>query len=92
MEAIDIIKKPLITEKGTWEGERHNRYAFSVDMSAGKTQIRNAIQKLYGVRVAKVRTQIRKGQYFRTKFGTGKTAEWKKAIVELHEDDRIEMF
>ena len=92
MESIDVIKQPLITEKGTWEAERHNRYAFWVDMRAGKQQIRHAIQQLYGVRVANVRTQIRKGQYFRTKFGPGKTTNWKKATVELHEDDRIELF
>lgn len=92
MESIDVIKQPLVTEKGTWESEQHNRYAFWVDMRADKTQIRNAVQQLYNVRVAKVRTQVRKGQYFRTKFGPGKTTDWKKASVELHEDDRIELF
>lgn len=92
MEPINIIKRPLITEKSTWEGERHNRYAFEVAMDARKQHIRFAIEKLYGVRVAKVHTQIRKGQYFRTKFGPGKTSDWKKATVELHEDDRIDLF
>ena len=47
---------------------------------------------LYGVRVEKVATQIRKGKYFRTRFGPGKTANWKKAVVQLHPDDRIDLF
>lgn len=89
---IDVIKKPLITEKSTWESQRHNRYGFEVDMRADKPQIRRAVEALYGVRVAKVHTQIRKGTYFRTRFGPGKTSEWKKATVQLHEDDRIDLF
>ncbi|MFA9479020.1 50S ribosomal protein L23 [Phycisphaerales bacterium AB-hyl4] len=92
MEPTQIIKKPLITEKSTWESERHNRYAFLVDRRATKTQIRSAIQSIYSVRVAKVKTQTRKGQYFRTRFGPGKTTDWKRASVQLHEDDRIELF
>ena len=92
LNAIDVIKKPLITEKTTWESQRHNRYGFEVDMRADKTQIRRAVEFLYGVRVAKVHTQIRKGKYFRTRFGSGKTREWKKATIHLHEDDRIDLF
>ncbi|MEX0655897.1 MAG: 50S ribosomal protein L23 [Phycisphaeraceae bacterium] len=92
MEPTQIIKQPLITEKSTWESERHNRYSFEVDRRASKVQIRKAIESIYGVRVDKVKTQVRKGQYFRTKFGPGKTSEWKRASVQLHEDDRIELF
>ena len=88
----DVIKQPLITEKSTWESERHNRYAFEVDMRARKPEIRRAIEHLYNVRVAHVRTQVRKGKYFRTRFGPAKTSEWKKASVQLHEDDRIDLF
>ena len=71
-EPIDIIKRPLITEKSTWEsqriikkgrrsGEAVNRYSFKVAMPARKPQIKAAIEHLYGVRVEKVSTQIRKG-------------------------------
>ncbi|MFI4861965.1 MAG: 50S ribosomal protein L23 [Phycisphaerales bacterium JB063] len=98
-----IIKRPLVTEKSTWEASREvpkgkragqpvNRYAFVVDKSARKPEIRAAIQELYGVRVEKVATQIRKGKYFRTKFGPAKTSSWKKAVVQLHPDDRIDLF
>ena len=92
MEPTQIVKKPLITEKGTWESATRNRYPFHVDMSARKPDIRQAIETLYGVRVQKVATQIRKGKYFRTRFGQAKKPNWKKAIVQLHEDDRIDVF
>lgn len=91
-QATDIIKRPLVTEKSTWEGERHNRFSFEVAMDARKDDIKRAIESLYGVRVTKVHTQVRKGNYFRTRFGPGKKPSWKRAVVELNEDDRIELF
>ncbi|MFP4144502.1 MAG: 50S ribosomal protein L23 [Phycisphaeraceae bacterium] len=92
MEASQIIKRPLVTEKGTWEADRHNRYAFEVDRRADKPSIRQAVENLYDVRVRKVRTQVRKGSFFRTRYGLSKTSTWKKALVELQEGDRIELF
>lgn len=91
-DATYIIKRPIINEKSAWESERHNRYSFVVDRDADKPEIQAAIEALYSVRVARVRTQIRKGKYVRTKFGAGVSSTWKKAIVELHEDDRIDLF
>jgi len=98
-----IIKRPLVTEKGTWEATHErskgkkagmplNRYSFKVALRARKDEIKAAVEDLYNVRVAKVRTQVRKGKYTRTRFGVGKTATWKRATVELHPDDRIELF
>ncbi len=98
-----IIKRPMITEKGTWEatglrsrgstaGQPLNRYAFLVDLHATKPQIRAAIEDLYKVKVANVRTQVRKGVHFRTKFGLGKKPDTKKALVELQPGDKIEIF
>ena len=103
LHATYIIKRPLITEKGTWEathprrkgkaaGEPLNRYTFMVDMRATKPMIKAAVESLYEVRVTNVRTQVRKGIYFRNRYGVGKSTPWKKATVELHPDDRIEMF
>lgn len=103
LDATYILKRPLITEKGTWEathprargkrqGEALNRYAFEVDRRANKKQIKAAVEHLYEVTVVKVRTQVRKGKYFRTRFGPGKTSDWKRATVELAADDRIELF
>jgi large subunit ribosomal protein L23 len=92
MEATTVIKKPLVTEKSAWEVESRNRYSFEVDMRARKPQIKAAVEAIYGVKVARVSTQIRKGQYFRTKFGPAKTSNWKRATVQLAGDDRIELF
>jgi large subunit ribosomal protein L23 len=92
MDASYIVKKPLITEKSTWEGTTRNRYCFVVAMSARKPQIKRAVEVLYGVRVLKVATQVRKAKYFRSRFGPAKTSDWKRATIQLHEDDRIELF
>jgi len=91
MHDTQIVKKPLVTEKSTWEGERHGRYSFRVDPRATKPQVKRAIEALYEVRVEKVRTLRRKPKQVRNRFGRGKTASWKKAIVELHPDDRIDL-
>lgn len=102
-EATDIIKRPLITEKSTdemtglieegqREGQALNRYTFEVANGARKPEIKKAIESLYGVRVKKVRTQTRAGGYKRTRFGLARSAPWKRAIVELHQEDRIELF
>lgn len=102
-EATHIIKRPLVTEKSTdemtnaipkgkREGEQLNRYTFEVASGARKPEIKRAVEELYGVRVKKVRTQTRLGGYKRTRFGLAKTAPWKRAIVELHQEDRIELF
>ena len=57
-----------------------------------RPQIKAAIEHLYGVRVEKVSTQIRKGQTYRTRYGTTNSGDWKRATVQLHKDDRIELF
>ena len=98
-----VIKRPLITEKATWEashvikngrrmGEPVNRYSFEVNMRATKPQIRAAVEHLYGVRVKRISTQNRKGRTYRTRFGVTNTGDWKKATVQLHADDKIELF
>lgn len=92
LHPTQVLKKPLVTEKCTWEGESRNRFSFEVDRRATKIQIRKAVEHIYKVRVTKVATQIRKGQYFKTRFGTGKTSNWKKATVQVHPDDRIDLF
>ena len=91
-EPTQIIKKPLVTEKTTWEAAERNRYSFEVPLTARKPEIKAAVESIYGVRVEKVSTQVRKGRYFRTRWGQAKKSDWKKATVELHTDDRIELF
>ena len=87
-----VILRPLVTEKGTHLSERYNAYTFEVHPQAGKTDIRGAVEEIWGVRVLKVRTQNRKGKPRRHKMSKGYRKSWKKAIVELHEEDRIAFF
>lgn len=92
MEATQIIIKPLVTEKGTWESTVRNRYAFEVHSDANKIQIRDAVQRIYKVRVVKVATQTRPGKARRTKYGYSGPHSWKRALVQLHQEDKIELF
>jgi large subunit ribosomal protein L23 len=92
LTAQQVIKRPVITEKSAWEGESRNRYSFLVDMTARKPAIRQAIEEIYKVRVEKVSTQVRKGRTYRTRHGIANTGDWKKATVQLHKDDRIDLF
>jgi len=87
-----IIMRPLITEKGTHQGARHNAFPFQVNLWATKEQIKAAVEDLFNVHVTKVRTQSRVGKKRRYRFRYGIMPRWKKAIVTLREEDRIEFF
>jgi large subunit ribosomal protein L23 len=89
----DIIKRPIITEK-SMELLDENKYTFEVDKNANKPEIKKAIEEIFdGVKVKKVRTMNYEGKKVRTRFGYGKKADWKKAIVTLTEDSQaIEYF
>lgn len=92
LEPYQVIFRPLVTEKGTHLSERYNCYTFEVNPLATKTDIRRSVEELWNVRVVKVHTQNRKGKPRRHRFSYGYTKSWKKAIVELHDDDRIAFF
>src|SRR5262245_64705086 len=94
LEPHQVILRPLITEKGTHQSTHahHNAYSFQVNLWATKTQIKAAVQELFNVRVEKVRTQMRLGKWRRYRFRYGRLSNWKKAIVKLHPDDKIEFF
>ena len=82
MVAEDIIVKPIITEKSTY-AQAQGKYTFKVNKKATKVEIKNAVQKLFGVKVTNVSTMIIKGET-RTRNGKSyKTADWKKAIVTV---------
>lgn len=87
-----VIRKPLVTEKGAFLSEALNSYSFEVHPLATETDIKLAVEKLFSVRVEAVRTQTRVGKPRRHKFFAGRTRNWKKAIVKLHADDRIAFF
>ena len=92
LEPHQIVLRPLVTEKGTHQSEKYNVYPFEVHPQATKPEIKAAVESLWHVRVVKVRTQLRKGKPRRHKMRESHTADWKKAIVELHEEDRISFF
>lgn len=93
---MDIIKKPVITEKMTEIGEKQNRYGFIVDKRANKLQIKEAVKEIYGVEVATVNTMNYSGKsksrYTKAGFITGKTNSFKKAIVTLAEGETIDFY
>ena len=87
-----MILKPLVTEKSVFASNARNVYSFEVVPAATKTDIRQAVETLFDVRVEKVRTQNRQGKKRRFKARLGRTKDWKKAIVQLHEEDRISLY
>ena len=92
LEPHQIILRPLVTEKGMHRSSRHNQYSFEVNPLAGKDDIRRAIEDLFDVKVLKVRTQNRKGKPRRYRYTHGHTKSWKKAIVSLEGEHRIDFF
>ncbi len=91
-ELHQIIKNPLITEKSTRLKEAENQIAFAVDLTANKVQIRQAVEKLFKVKVKAVRTMNLVGKRKRMGRFWGWKSDWKKAIVTLKEGERIEFF
>jgi large subunit ribosomal protein L23 len=93
---MEILIKPLVTEKMTDQAERFNRYGFVVDRRATKPQIKKAVENLYNVSVDKVNTMVYggkvKSRYTKGGIITGKTASYKKAIVTLAEGDSIDFY
>ncbi len=91
-EIYNILVRPLVTEKGTFQAEALNAYAFEVNPSANKAQIKQAVEKIYAVKVEEVRTAMRKGKPRRAGRTMSRTKHWKKAIVLLHPDHHIDLF
>lgn len=90
--AFDIVRTVRITEKGTQLSEKHNQYTLKVDPAANKFQIKDAVQKIFNVKVTDVRTQNHAGRERRKRtVHAGRTAHWKKAIVTLKEGDKIDV-
>ncbi|WP_320054075.1 50S ribosomal protein L23 [uncultured Acetobacteroides sp.] len=93
---MEIIFKPILTEKMTILGEKLNRYGFIVDNKANKIEIKKAVEELYGVTVADVNTMRyagkRKSRYTKAGLLVGKTNSYKKAIVTLKSGDKIDFY
>jgi large subunit ribosomal protein L23 len=87
----DVIIRPIVSEK-SYAGLEGNRYTFLVAPDANKTEIKEAIQQIWNVRVLGVNTINRKGKVKRTRLSTGKRPDQKRAVVSLAEGDTIEIF
>ncbi len=103
MDIYQVIRRPLVTEKGTHQSNqsfaatatsraRGGAYAFAVHPDASKPMIKQAIQKIYNVKVLSVRTANRKGKTRRVRYKVGSTPAWKKAVVVLDADHHIDLF
>ena len=82
MVAEEIIIKPIVTEKSS-ANLQENKYTFRVAKKATKVQIKNAVEKLFEVKVLKVNTMTVNGKEKRVRYQAGRTADWKKAIVTV---------
>lgn len=85
----EIVKSLLQTEKSSMM-QSNNKYLFWVDKSANKIEIKQAIEAIYSVTVRNVNTQMARGKNKRVRYAPGRTPDWKKAIVQLKEGDKIE--
>ena len=87
----DVLISPVISEK-SYALLDDNKYTFIVSPDANKTQIKIAVEQVFGVKVTSVNTLNRQGKVMRTKYGFGKRANTKRAIVSLADGDRIDIF
>ena len=93
---MNVIIKPIITEKATSNSELNNCYTFLVNIKANKIQIKKEVESIYGVSVNKVRTlnygPLRKTKYTKTGIQNGKTNAKKKAVIQLVEGDTLDFY
>lgn len=93
---MNILKKPVVTEKMTDQSEKFNRYGFVVEPTANKIEIKSAIEKMYGVTVESIRTMNyggkSKSKFTKAGLISGKTNKFKKAIVTVAEGDIIDFY
>jgi large subunit ribosomal protein L23 len=92
MIQYEIIKRPVITEKTSIQKEDANQVTFEVDRRANRIEIRRAIEMIFKVKVADVRTMQIKGKVKRRGRTLGKRRDWKKAVVTLMPGERIDFF
>jgi len=92
MEPLQLIRRPLISEKSTRIKEATNTVCFEVDRRANKIEIARAVEKLFGVKVADVRVANRQGKWKRMGRFIGQRKDWKKAYVRLAPGEKLEFF
>ena len=91
LRARKIIQSPLTTEKNVARQDTQHQYTFRVDRSANKVEIKEAVENIFKVKVLRVNTAHAGGKNKRVRLHMGKTASWKKAVVTLRPEDKIEL-
>ena len=92
MEPLQLIRRPLISEKSTKLKEATNTVCFEVARSANKIEVKRAVEKLFGVKVTEVRVANRRGKWKRMGRFLGQRKDWKKAYVRLAPGEKLEFF
>ncbi len=91
MDMYQVIKRPLLTEKSTLAREQGNYYSFEVDINASKKEIQQAVEGIFKVKVLKVNTVSMPGKSRRFGMKISKARRFKKAVVKLRKEDKIEI-
>jgi len=92
MDYLNVLKAPLVTEKLDGLREEQSTYAFEVDRAATKLDVREAVEKLFKVRVLEVRTAIMRGKKKRLGARVGQQSNWKRALVKLQPGQKLDIF
>ena len=91
MKATEVVQGPIVTEKGTLVSELGNQVVLRVHPQANKVEIRQAVERVFNVKVADVRTSSVMGKWKRMGRFEGQRSDWKKAIVTLQPGHKIEL-
>jgi large subunit ribosomal protein L23 len=93
---MDILRKPILTEKASLLTEKLNRYSFKVDPKANKIQIKQEIEKMYNVKISSINTMVvfgkTKNRSTKAGFVSGHAAKYKKAVITLKDGDVIDFY
>jgi large subunit ribosomal protein L23 len=92
MNEYDIVRRPIVTEKSSLMKDTGNQYVFEVHRDANKIEIKQAVEKLFKVKVVSVRVVNMEGKEKRLGRSMGKKPDWKKAVVKLSPKDKITIF
>ena len=92
MTVYDVIRRPLVTEKGVEKKESQRTLCFEVALGANKTQVKSAVEKLFKVKVEEVRTAVFDGKLRRRGRFSGYRSDWKKAYVKLVAGQKVPEF
>lgn len=92
MHLEQVLIKPLLTEKSSIQTENTNRYVFKVQLKANKYQVKDAVEKMFDVKVVDVKTAVLPGKVKRAGRSVKKSSSWKKAYVKIQDGQKLELF